>query len=359
MTPTALQPGWCAINRDQADRFKGVAILLMLAHHLFGLPTLIAPENAYLPTIPGVPAEYWIGRFGKICVAMFLLLSGYGFAVGAGKSAQSWRYFAGKAWRFLLAYWPYFLLAAVIGALFFQERMANGNWRFPTDPVNLLLNALTIRNTMAFEWWFAETYLLLVLVTRPLLLAARWPLLLLAGSLAAFVAGAALDVLRIDPTDISFANLLIWQFPWVAGILLVRTKMPTRLHSIPARALALVALLMVLAGFVLVEIAVSKAMTPFLILASPLVIFAMATLAKAGPSAEGGVLAWVGARTLGLWLVHPFFCYYFFQDAIYAPYYAPLIFVALLLASLAVVLPVEWLRAKVFKRGARPRMENA
>lgn len=340
-----------AIGRDQSDAIKGIAILLMLAHHLFGLPTLIKEPASYIATVPGVSLDYWIGRFGKICVSIFLLLSGYGFAMRMAQGGvPSWRYFAEKAWRFLLAYWPYFLLALGVGLAFFQERMPNGNLRFPTDPLGIALNALTLKNQMAFEWWFAETYLLLVLLTRPLLQAARRPLLLLAGSTIAFGAGAAMDVARFDPTVISFANLLVWQWPWVVGILAAKYAGQSLRLPFSAKAIAIVLALEVLAGFALVEIIVPQAMTPFLILATPLVVLALVLGWQGlGKGRSGRTLGWLGERTLGLWLVHPFFCYYFFQPQIYAVHYAPLVFAALLLASLLVVIPVEALRGVLFR----------
>lgn len=331
-----------AIDRYCSDWLKGAAILLMMAHHLFGLPSLIEPPNSYVPLIPGVPFEYWIGRFGKICVSIFLLLSGYGFAMRlASGGTPDWRYFFGKAWRFLLAYWPYFLLAYGVGLFFFQERMANGNLRFPEDVWGFVLNALTIKNSMAFEWWFAETYLLLVLLTRPLLIASRWPLLLLAGSLIGFVAGAALDVMRLDPTDISFANLLIWQLPWVVGILAVTWDVPDWIRRLLGPVSAWLALAAVLAGFVVVEVVAKAAMTPFLILATPLFVFGIVRLFGALRGRVTAGLSWLGRITLGLWLVHPFGCYYFFQKSVYAPHYSPLVFAALLLPSIAIVLVVE------------------
>jgi len=341
-------PGF-AISREASAWIKGVAILLMLAHHLFGLPSLIEPPNAFTPLIPGVPLEYWIGRFGKICVGLFLLVSGYGFAVGG--SGQGVRWFASRAWRFLLAYWPYFLLAYTIGSLFFQERMANGNLRFPVDIVGIALNALTLKNTMAFEWWFAETYLLLVLLTPLLLRAAGHRSAMLAGSAVLFAVGSAMDLAKIDLPVVSLSNLLIWQLPWVMGMLL-GGPLPARMaEALISPTLGWAALAGMLAGFAVVERFAGFAMTPFLILASP--VFAVALVTLTGAHKRPGPVRWLGGYTLGLWLVHPFFCYYFFQSEIYAPGWSALVFGALLFASLGVVLLVELLRnsaARMFHR---------
>lgn len=336
-----------AIDRHTSDWIKGLAILLMLAHHAFGLPSLIEPPTRLVHLIPGVPIDYWIGRFGKISVAIFLLLSGYGFALRAraGKPVK-WTYYLGKAGRFLLAYWPYFLLAWGIGRLFFADlTVPNGNPRFPTDPLDWALNALTLKNTMAFEWWFAETYLLLVLLTLPLLHAARAaPKVLLGGSFAAFVAGAVLDVLKIDPTSLSFANLLIWQLPWVCGILAAKLEAIPLTARPERRKLAALLLGAILLAFAAVELAFPMAMTPFTILAAPAFVWALLLLTVGKRFAGSRVLAFFGKLTLGLWLVHPFVCYYFFQPQLYALQWAPLVFIGLLAASLIVAFPIEFVR---------------
>lgn len=336
------------ITRATSQWLKGIAILLMLAHHLFGLPRLIEPPNNYIALIPGVPLEYWIGRFGKICVAMFLLVSGYGFA--AGGKGQGFGKFAVRAWQFLLAYWPYFALAYWVGLLFFQEQMPNGNLRFPTDPAGFVLNALTLKNTMAFEWWFAETYLLLVLVTPLLLRVAAHRAAMLAGSVVLFVAGSAMDMARFDLPVVSLANLFIWQLPWVIGMLLAGPLPAWLARLCNSRVAACWILSGLLAGFASVEVLAPFAMTPFLILAAP--AFVVALVALTGAHERRGVVSWVGGYTLGLWLVHPFFCYYFFQSEIYAARWSPLVFAALLFASLVVVLMVEGLRKIVTRRPA-------
>jgi len=165
----------------------------------------------------------------------------------------------------------------------------------------------------------------------------------------AFVAGAAMDVVKFDPTVISFANLLVWQFPWVVGILATVPVSAGLATLLGDRLLAVLALGLVALGFALVEIMAGKAMTPYLILAAPLVVFGLVRLFGQIYSRLTSVLAWFGRLTLGLWLVHPFFCYYFAQEWIYAPLYSPLVFAALVIASLAVVLPVEGLRTLLGK----------
>ena len=59
---------------------KGVAILLMLWHHLFLFPDrLIGVSFISIAPTWVITSEARIADFGKICVAVFLCLPGYGF----------------------------------------------------------------------------------------------------------------------------------------------------------------------------------------------------------------------------------------------------------------------------------------
>jgi uncharacterized membrane protein len=68
-----------SFTKYYTEMMKGVAILLMLFHHLFGFPSWFVEGVTYI----GIPfrvntAEYVLGQFGHICVAIFAFLTGYG-----------------------------------------------------------------------------------------------------------------------------------------------------------------------------------------------------------------------------------------------------------------------------------------
>ena len=58
---------------------KGVAIICMFMHHLFAFPDRIKAGSSYISlfSMSGIGFEILLGAFGKICVAMFLFLSGF------------------------------------------------------------------------------------------------------------------------------------------------------------------------------------------------------------------------------------------------------------------------------------------
>ena len=62
-----------SISKDNTLALKGIAIVAMLLHHLF-----------YTHSEYGVSVQQ-IGLIGKVCVALFLFLSGYGLTIQYGK----------------------------------------------------------------------------------------------------------------------------------------------------------------------------------------------------------------------------------------------------------------------------------
>lgn len=324
------------LTRSEARVLQGAAILMMFAHHLFGLPSLIHPPAGYWPTIPGLPLDAWIGRAGKACVGIFLFLSGYGLMRAGLQPAAA---YARRALRFWAMYLPYALLAWVVGRLWFADLTQGPGPRFPTDLWRLVANLATLRNDFAYEWWFAETYLALLLLAPLTLRLARRPGPALALSLAAFAAGAWLDRSGLRFPLLSVPNLLIWQLPFLQGAVIA--ALPGR--TLPPRASAAAALAL-LAAFALTEALRPEGLTPVLILSTPLwVLVLRAALAQGGPRLQGALAA-LGRLSLPLWLVHPLLCYAFAQPLVYAPRYAPLVLAWLVLLSLAVALPVEALR---------------
>ena len=58
---------------------KGVAIILMICNHLYPIPEFIFPENQYWSLLIGSKTlAAYIGGFGKICVAIYTILTGIG-----------------------------------------------------------------------------------------------------------------------------------------------------------------------------------------------------------------------------------------------------------------------------------------
>ena len=65
------------ITKQQTVKIKGIAVLMLLFHHLF-LNSERADMCSYITGRVGEQILIQVALLGKICVPIFLILSGYG-----------------------------------------------------------------------------------------------------------------------------------------------------------------------------------------------------------------------------------------------------------------------------------------
>lgn len=95
------------MDKKTTQMIKGIAILIMIAHHFIVIPFSDLP---YLVTLFGYAC--------KICVAIYAVLSGYGYFFTKEKTI---RYGLKKIWGLLQIYWislfTLFIPTAVMGGV--------------------------------------------------------------------------------------------------------------------------------------------------------------------------------------------------------------------------------------------------
>lgn len=163
---------------------KGVAILLLLAHHLFyqgiGYNDVHLYGNHYLVKE--------IGIISKLCVAIFVFLSGYGLTVNAEKSLTSLKTFYVHRFVKLMAnYWFIWIIFVPIGVFVFNRTFQDvyGDhvfFKFMLD----FLGLISTFGTLGYNatWWFYSLIIILYLLFPFIYkLAKEKPILLLTLSL--------------------------------------------------------------------------------------------------------------------------------------------------------------------------------
>lgn len=97
-----------AFDKKTTSVLKGIALFLMFEHHLFGFPEWLTGTNSFI-SIPfdSATTAYYFGKFGNICVAMFMFITGYGtyFSFKKGGCVRS---SLKKIVVFLLKFWIMF-----------------------------------------------------------------------------------------------------------------------------------------------------------------------------------------------------------------------------------------------------------
>ena len=97
-----------SFSRTDTKIIKGVAIILMLMHHLWAFPDRIA--GGALNTVFNIFGEssaVFFGLFGKICVSLFFFLGGYGVYMQSKKSEFT---ILSNIKKLCLAYWKVFIV---------------------------------------------------------------------------------------------------------------------------------------------------------------------------------------------------------------------------------------------------------
>lgn len=158
-------------TRENTKQVKGIAILLMLIHHLY-LFTDRIPYGMSLATkiyVSGKEFTQILGDFGKFCVPLYMFLGGYGLYIKLssikGEQVYGKNSLVSHYIKLYTAYWKVFLIFIPIGFIFFSNQSQYCNEavicnRFANFFLQeVILEFIGLRSSIVSEWWFFLTYL--------------------------------------------------------------------------------------------------------------------------------------------------------------------------------------------------------
>ena len=320
------------LTKQETQIAKGVAICLIFIHHLFAFKGRMVDGNTYIPLFLHYDVELYIGKFGRLSVAIFLFLSGFGFLKSLERNPSALKAIFFKVVRFYRVYWSYLLIFVPIGFLFFnQVKIFNSNNpRYAIDTLIFLKNFFGLSSSYNPEWWFVNLYLAILVLLLPLfkLIIDRSDIVLVLLSIALYGLSLRIHV---------FSNLFFWQLSFAVGMIV--SKHENKFEEICGKlfSLNIFYILSFMVGIFIFRFRFNKCDADFLI--APLFVFVSISLSRRIRTDK--VLELLGKYSFQMWLVHSFYCYYFFQSFIYAPKYSPLIFGLLTLCSLSTAMLVE------------------
>jgi uncharacterized membrane protein len=94
---------------------KGIAIILMLYHHLFAFPERIQYDYISLFSYNQETISFFIGYFGKICVAIFTFLGGYETYIVYKNNVQN--LIKNKITKLYICFWKVFIIKIPISII--------------------------------------------------------------------------------------------------------------------------------------------------------------------------------------------------------------------------------------------------
>ncbi|EOB1224235.1 acyltransferase [Vibrio cholerae] len=307
------------LTRSETYFIKGIAISMMLFHHLFSFPERVPDIFNYNDVgILLVSFSY----FGKICVPIFMILSGYGFFVSGNKGFY---YLISKISCFFISCWLVLLVFIPLGAIISEG--THGLTYF-----ELVLNATFISSSYNNEWWFAKFYIFCLLCLPAIYKISDRPMLIL--FLTIFLYLISKVFIRLDNSYFNvMSDFIFWLSVFLLGFYLASSDFFSFINGLSERAssrpLYFLVLIFLLA-FLTKKISYNL---NFLVIISPVVMFFILLLCRCSPNIISRFFAELGNKSMYIWLTHSFYCYYFFSEFIYWFNNAIFVFIILLIIS--------------------------
>ena len=333
-------------SRSDTKVVKGIAIILMLYHHLFAFPERIDSGISYISlfSIGDNTFSYWVGVFGKLCVALFIFLAGYGTYMSCRNTSNLLSPIYKKIKSLYVTYWQVFVI-------FIPICFALDVSRVTKNFEDLIWNFSGLHITYNGEWWFFTPFIVLTLA-YPLIKSFLdrknsqfFSDVLIAFLICNFV-GFVFPLIMERPVFERLVNSLFWYdirktvelFPvFLLGSIfakydvlsIIKRKFSGNILS------SLCSLLVIFVTFYMRK-HTEGLNGIFDFFYAPLITICSIILL------QGKIMKpcyWalekIGEESTIIWLCHSFYCYLILQKVVFAPKYAILIFALLLAMSFA------------------------
>ena len=332
------------LSKNESKMLQGMAILAMLALHLFC-------RNDNLPYQPvimvaGVPVVYYLGLFGDICVPIYCFTSGYAQFFLAERDGDRYRRNRlVRIWKFIRHFWLVLCLSCITGVLLNDADM-------PGTLSKLLGNLFLYNLSYNGAWWFVLTYVFLLL-GAPLVV---WltnkihPLTLVVISGVLYVIAYSFYFVY----QITFENLIItwvWHqalllfrslFSFVLGAVFCHDRLFGRLREMNIRKWLKAIILIV----VPLSLLVGHAVIQSLIIAPITALGCVCCfIIWDKPKWIQRIFEFLGNHSFNIWLVHMFFYLYLFENLVFKLKYPFFIYIGMLGICICVSYVINWLES--------------
>lgn len=365
------------LSFQESNALKGIALILLLIHHLFYIQNgqyddIIILNHGIVNTL---------GILCKACVALFVFLSGYGLGLSITASRKSFdikKFYIKRFSKLFLNYWFIWLLFVPPGIIFFGRSFVSvygeHGWIYGILDFLGLLN-ITGRLGYNPTWWFYSCIILLYLIFPIIALTiSKWPKTIWLFLVISII---------IVKSSVDFINpIRYYLLPFITGILfsnsLITNKLPPHattsllsqydttsvinahnfsiirdtnidldkrimhlMNSVFCGTLGIGGILVLL--ILLITAWIVRLNTPYALLWDSFVAVIIVLLYKNVQNIvkiQKG-LEFIGKHSFNIFLFHTFIYYLYFPFLIYWSRNPIIIFISLLLSSIAVSLGIE------------------
>ena len=312
---------------------KGIALLLLLVHHLFYIDNGLYDDI----TIAGHGVVQTIGLWSKLCVAIFIFLSGYGLTVQAEKAGgvgSLTLFYRHRFTKLMFNYWFIWLIFVPIDVFVFHHSFAEAygshtGLKFLLDFTGLI-NAFGLYGYNV-TWWFYSCIILLYIL---------FPFLYQLLKKETMLSVLVIAVATYLPSPI-FASAQPYLLTFLAGMIYCRlsnnyTRRIKTNHSI------VICILFIMASFDRLVIP-DKLRFDVVIVILLVMVFNSINVSETTTKA----LAFLGKHSTNIFLFHTFIYYMWFSDITYATRNPMVILLELLTVCLLISLILESIKKMI------------
>jgi len=314
---------------------KGAACLLLLMHHLF-FPQIRWDSYYHIfgmtPPLISYPAQA-----AKVCVAIFMILSGYGLTKSAQKSGDAGIKFVYRHLvKLLFGFWFVFVIFVPLGFVFGKPPTGvyGGGVK---GMLRCFIDFMGIANvvhtpTANATWWFMGDIILLYIF---------FPLLVRIMKKIPYIALAVSAVLCFAYANTTL-DKLAWIFPFITGIFFAQKDLFEKIinHKKSGLIIAGAFLYCVILAIIRLRFALSTRTDTFLGIG--VIVFSAMALSRI--RYVNTALGFIGKHSANIFMMHTFIYSLYFSRQIYSLWYPILIYAALLGSCLLISMGMEALK---------------
>lgn len=332
------------ITKHEAGMLQGIAVMLMVCHHLFGFPERIAVPYNIVFDFSFFHFETMLSYFGKICISMFAFISGYGMCKMAYQKLSNKNALLGgykMSFKHLTKFYPRFWAVCLVFlpiGLFLKK--------YSFDIKTLILSVLGFSSVYNGEWWYTVNYLVFLCV---------FPILFLVLSKLPskrIISSVLFVVIIILYIFIPKMHALLFYLCFLSGMLVVNIDLFEIAYDILCKLGKFKYLIvLVIAGMAVGIRIFCNLNCDYDFIITPILIFCINVFLKSKPFKKtfNYLFSFVGKYSTYIWLTHTFFAYYLFQKITYAPRYSLLIFIWCMILTIATGFILETIVSSIEK----------
>lgn len=265
---------------------------------------------------------------------MFLFISGYGIFITYYNKKVKFKDMLKRILTFYFNYWAIFVVFIPIGIIIKVIK--------PTIN-NIIGNFIGVSDSFNKEWWFIKVYVVLILI-YPLInfIVKKYKLkTVFIGTNLLFLISMLFNKLalimenQIIATMFSICGLIFsQQIYFIIGVLVAKEQIFDRINKlfnkfkVNIKIISLVFIIISIEIYRYIEyIPIVKYFNYVIIM--PIFIYSIVNIVN-----NNKMINCIGKNSNNIWLIHSFFCYYYFQKIVFIPRYSILIILWMIILSL-------------------------